>query len=132
MLLNRAPTLHRLSIQLSNRCWLKAGPSRSILWFAALQRGFDGDQMPVHVPLSAEAQAEAKILMASKHNLLLPKDGTPAITPTKDIVLGIYYLTLTDHDDPEQVTEEEVPHKYASMDEAIMAYETKKVGLHDL
>ncbi len=59
---------------------------------------FDGDQMPVHVPLSAEAQAEARILMASNHNLLLPKDGSPSITPQKDVVLGVYYLTLVDND----------------------------------
>jgi DNA-directed RNA polymerase subunit beta' len=133
VLLNRAPTLHRLSIQAFEPV-LVEGRAIQIhpLVCPPYNADFDGDQMPVHVPLSAEAQAEAKILMASKHNLLLPKDGTPAITPTKDIVLGIYYLTLTDHDDPEQVTEEEVPHKYASMDEAIMAYETKKVGLHDL
>ncbi|HHY12320.1 MAG TPA: DNA-directed RNA polymerase subunit beta' [Firmicutes bacterium] len=133
VLLNRAPTLHRLSIQAFEPV-LVEGRAIQIhpLVCPPYNADFDGDQMPVHVPLSAEAQAEAKILMASKHNLLLPKDGTPAITPTKDIVLGIYYLTLASHDNPELVDEQEIPHKYVSMDEAIMAYETKNVGLHDL
>ncbi|MGI6661167.1 MAG: DNA-directed RNA polymerase subunit beta' [Bacillota bacterium] len=133
VLLNRAPTLHRLSIQAFEPV-LVEGRAIQIhpLVCPPYNADFDGDQMPVHVPLSAEAQAEAKILMASKHNLLLPKDGTPAVTPTKDIVLGIYYLTLAAHDNPEEVTEQEVPYKYSSIDEAIMAYETRKVGLHDL
>ena len=77
-------------------------------------------------------QAEAKILMASIHNLLRPKDGTPAITPTQDIVLGIYYLTLTDEDNPEQVDESKILKKYVSIDEVIMAYETGGAGLHEL
>ena len=93
---------------------------------------FDGDQMPVHVPLSAEAQAESKILMSSVYNLLLPKDGTPAVTPTKDVVLGIYYLTLSETEDLATVEEEVCDKRYGSMDEVIMAYETGVVGLHDM
>lgn len=133
VLLNRAPTLHRLSIQAFEPV-LVEGRAIQIhpLVCPPYNADFDGDQMPVHVPLSAEAQAEAKILMSSRHNLLLPKDGTPAVTPTKDIVLGLYYLTLTEHDDPESLNEAEIPKKYASIDEAIMAYETRHVGLHDL
>ncbi len=133
VLLNRAPTLHRLSIQAFEPV-LVEGRAIQIhpLVCPPYNADFDGDQMPVHVPLSAEAQAEAKILMASIHNLLLPKDGTPAITPTKDIVLGIYYLTLTDEDNPEQVDEGKILKKYVSIDEVIMAYETGGAGLHEL
>ncbi len=80
---------------------------------------FDGDQMPVHVPLSAEAQAEAKILMASNHNLLLPKDGSPSITPTKDVVLGIYYLTLENHEN----REDKDLKAFESVDAATLAYD---------
>ncbi len=133
VLLNRAPTLHRLSIQAFEPVLIE-GRAIQIhpLVCPPYNADFDGDQMPVHVPLSAEAQAEAKILMASNHNLLLPKDGTPAVTPTKDIVLGIYYLTLTEDYDPEQVDEKNIHRKFASIDEAIMAYETGNVGLHEL
>jgi DNA-directed RNA polymerase subunit beta' len=133
VLLNRAPTLHRLSIQAFEPV-LVEGRAIQIhpLVCPPYNADFDGDQMPVHVPLSAEAQAEARILMASTHNLLLPKDGTPAVTPTKDIVLGIYFLTLTDAEDPEQVDEKDILKKYASIDEVIMAYETGGVRLHEL
>ena len=133
VLLNRAPTLHRLSIQAFEPV-LVEGKAIQIhpLVCPPYNADFDGDQMPVHVPLSAEAQAEAKILMSSTQNLLLPKDGTPAITPVKDIVLGIYYLTLIAHDNPEEITEKEIRHKYVSIDEAIMAYGTNNVGLHDV
>ncbi len=133
VLLNRAPTLHRLSIQAFEPVLIE-GKAIQIhpLVCPPYNADFDGDQMPVHVPLSTEAQAEAKILMASKYNLLLPKDGTPAVTPTKDVVLGIYYLTLASHDDPEQLDEKDIPYKFASENEAIMAYETGNVGLHEV
>jgi DNA-directed RNA polymerase subunit beta' len=95
VLLNRAPTLHRLGIQAFEPV-LVEGRAIQIhpLVCTAYNADFDGDQMAVHVPLSAEAQAEARILMLSSRNLLNPKDGRPVVTPTQDMVLGIYYLTI--------------------------------------
>ena len=126
VLLNRAPTLHRLSIQAFEPV-LVEGRAIQIhpLVCPPYNADFDGDQMPVHVPLSAEAQAEAKILMASNHNLLLPKDGSPSITPTKDVVLGIYYMTLQEDDDrkPNELK------AFASVDAATLAYDVGAVGL---
>ncbi len=97
VLLNRAPTLHRLGIQAFEPV-LVEGRAIKIhpLVCTAYNADFDGDQMAVHVPLSAEARAEARLLMLSAHNLLNPKDGRPVATPTKDMVLGIYYLTSLD------------------------------------
>ncbi|MBE3519817.1 MAG: DNA-directed RNA polymerase subunit beta' [Firmicutes bacterium] len=127
VLLNRAPTLHRLSIQAFQPV-LVEGRAIQIhpLVCPPYNADFDGDQMPVHVPLSAEAQAEARILMMSVHNLLWPKDGTPVVTPSKDIVLGCYYLTLMD----EKSSEDGRVKSFASPDEAIMAYEHKAIKLH--
>jgi DNA-directed RNA polymerase subunit beta' len=97
VLLNRAPTLHRLGIQAFEPVLVEG---RAIklhpLVCVAYNADFDGDQMAVHVPLSAEAQAEARLLLLSANNLLNPKDGKPVVTPTKDMVLGIYYLTTMD------------------------------------
>ncbi|HHY35459.1 MAG TPA: DNA-directed RNA polymerase subunit beta' [Firmicutes bacterium] len=128
VLLNRAPTLHRLSIQAFQPV-LVEGRAIQIhpLVCPPYNADFDGDQMPVHVPLSAEAQAEARILMMSVHNLLWPKDGTPVVTPSKDIVLGCYYLTLMD----EKASEDGRIKSFANPDEAIMAYEHKAVKLHE-
>ena len=128
VLLNRAPTLHRLSIQAFEPV-LVEGRAIQIhpLVCPPYNADFDGDQMPVHVPLSAEAQAEAKILMASNKNLLLPKDGTPSITPTKDVVLGIYYLTLMDPDDRKEYELK----AFGSVDAAVLAYTIKAVKLHE-
>ncbi|MGI6643035.1 MAG: DNA-directed RNA polymerase subunit beta' [Bacillota bacterium] len=128
VLLNRAPTLHRLSIQAFEPV-LVEGRAIQIhpLVCPPYNADFDGDQMPVHVPLSVEAQAEAKILMASSQNLLLPKDGTPSITPQKDVVLGIYYLTLMDEDD-RPAKDRKV---FSNADEALMAYDTGIIGLHE-
>lgn len=128
VLLNRAPTLHRLSIQAFQPV-LVEGRAIQIhpLVCPPYNADFDGDQMPVHVPLSAEAQAEARILMMSVHNLLWPKDGTPVVTPSKDIVLGCYYLTLMD----EKASQEGRVKWFASPDEAIMAYEQKVIKLHE-
>ncbi|HHW07868.1 MAG TPA: DNA-directed RNA polymerase subunit beta' [Clostridia bacterium] len=94
VLLNRAPTLHRLGIQAFEPV-LVEGRALQIhpLVCTAYNADFDGDQMAVHVPLSAEAQAEARLLMLSTHNILNPKDGRPVVTPTQDMVLGSYYLT---------------------------------------
>ena len=95
VLLNRAPTLHRLGIQAFEPV-LVEGRALQIhpLVCTAYNADFDGDQMAVHVPLSAEAQAEARLLMLASQNILNPKDGRPVVTPTQDMVLGAYYLTV--------------------------------------
>src|SRR5438309_4267019 len=94
VLLNRAPTLHRLGIQAFEPV-LVEGKAIQVhpLVCHAFNADFDGDQMAVHVPLSAEAQAEARILMLSSNNILSPAHGRPLATPTQDMVLGLYYLT---------------------------------------
>ena len=125
VLLNRAPTLHRLGIQafepvLVEGKALKLHP----LVCTAYNADFDGDQMAVHVPLSAEAQAEARFLMLAANNLLKPSDGKPVAVPTQDMVLGSYYLTLVK-------TEEPGTNKvFRDKNEAIMAYNDNVVGLH--
>lgn len=125
VLLNRAPTLHRLGIQafepvLVEGRALKLHP----LACTAYNADFDGDQMAVHVPLSSEAQAEARFLMLAAGNLLKPSDGQPVTVPTQDMVLGSYYLTL---DKDGELGEGKV---FRSMDEAIIAYEAKAIALH--
>jgi len=125
VLLNRAPTLHRLGIQafepvLVEGRALKLHP----LVCSAYNADFDGDQMAVHVPLSAEAQAEARFLMLSANNLLAPKDGKPIAVPTQDMVLGSYYLTI------ERKGEKGEGKIFSSQDEAVMAYDSGFVGLH--
>jgi DNA-directed RNA polymerase subunit beta' len=125
VLLNRAPTLHRLGIQafepvLVEGRALKLHP----LVCTAYNADFDGDQMAVHVPLSAEAQSEARFLMLSANNLLAPKDGKPITVPTQDMVLGSYYLTIERDGEPGEGK------VFGSLDEAIMAYESSELGLH--
>ncbi|MCY1714196.1 DNA-directed RNA polymerase subunit beta' [Caproiciproducens galactitolivorans] len=125
VLLNRAPTLHRLGIQafepvLVEGRALKLHP----LACTAYNADFDGDQMAVHVPLSAEAQAEARFLMLAAGNLLKPSDGRPVTVPTQDMVLGSYYLTLDKDGEPGEGK------IFRNYDEAIMAYDAKVVGLH--
>lgn len=124
VLLNRAPTLHRLGIQ-SFEPVLVEGRALQIhpLVCTAYNADFDGDQMAVHVPLAAESQAEARILMLSAHNILNPKDGRPVATPTQDMVLGCYYLTVLKEG---AKGEGKV---FSSYDEAKMAYETGVVSL---
>ena len=124
VLLNRAPTLHRLGIQafepvLVEGRALKLHP----LACTAYNADFDGDQMAVHVPLSAEAQAEARFLMLAANNLLKPSDGRPVTVPTQDMVLGSYWLTL---DRDGQIGEGKV---FRDVDEALMAYDTHVVNL---
>ncbi len=121
VLLNRAPTLHRLSIQAFEPVLVEG---RAIqlhpLVCAAFNADFDGDQMPVHVPLSAEAQAEARYLMLSSNNLLKPQDGKPVTVPTQDMVLGCYYLTI---EKPNPDVPEDAPLRaFSSVEEAEMAY----------
>lgn len=125
VMLNRAPTLHRLGIQafepvLVEGRALKLHP----LVCTAYNADFDGDQMAVHVPLSAEAQAEARFLMLAAGNLLKPSDGCPVAVPTQDMVLGSYYLTL---DKDGEIGEGKT---FIDFNEAIMAYEMKVISLH--
>ena len=134
VLLNRAPTLHRLGIQ-AFEPMLVEGKAIQVhpLVCAAFNADFDGDQMAVHVPLSAEAQAEARILMLSSNNILSPAHGAPLATPTQDMVLGLYYLTYSEVDVEEldPTTLEERPHPFRTAQEAELAYENGVVGLHD-
>jgi len=125
VLLNRAPTLHRLGIQAFEPI-LVEGRAIKIhpLVCTAYNADFDGDQMAVHVPLSAEAQAEARLLMLSTQNILKPQDGSPVVTPTQDMVIGIYYLTT------QKKGEKGEGKVFSSFDEVIMAYENKAVALH--
>jgi DNA-directed RNA polymerase subunit beta' len=129
VLLNRAPTLHRLGIQAFEPV-LVEGKAIQIhpLVCTAFNADFDGDQMAVHVPLSAEAQAEARVLMLSTNNILSPAHGRPIAVPTQDMVLGIYYLTL----EPEPVADPETIPVFASVDEAMMALDHKQVRLHSV
>lgn len=130
VLLNRAPTLHRLGIQ-SFEPVLVEGRAIQIhpLVCTAYNADFDGDQMAVHVPLSAEAQAEARILMLAPHNVLNPKDGAPVVAPTQDMVLGCYYLTSGDHREPESDGEDRKLKSFSSPDEAILAYDLNCISL---
>ncbi|GAB6934002.1 DNA-directed RNA polymerase subunit beta' [Calditerricola satsumensis] len=125
VLLNRAPTLHRLGIQAFEPVLVEG---RAIklhpLVCTAYNADFDGDQMAVHVPLSAEAQAEARILMLATNNILNPKDGKPVVTPTQDMVLGTYYLTI------EKEGAKGEGKVFASADEAIHAYQMGHIALH--
>ncbi len=125
VLLNRAPTLHRLSIQAFEPVLVEG---RAIklhpLVCTAFNADFDGDQMPVHVPLSAEAQAEARFLMLSANNLLKPMDGRAVAVPTQDMILGSYYLTMEKSGEPGE------GRIFRDFDEAMMAYENKQLGLH--
>jgi len=125
VLLNRAPTLHRLSIQAFEPV-LVEGKAIKLhpLVCKAFNADFDGDQMPVHVPLSAEAQAEARFLMLSANNLLKPVDGKAITVPSQDMVLGAFYLTLDKPGEPG------VGRVFRNFDEAVMAYENGQLGLH--
>jgi DNA-directed RNA polymerase subunit beta' len=126
VLLNRAPTLHRLGIQ-SFEPILVEGRAIQLhpLVCPAFNADFDGDQMAVHVPLSLEAQAEARLLMLASNNVLSPATGTPIITPSQDMVLGCYYLTANN-----PYEQKGAGQYFASMEDAIMAFEQGLVGLH--
>ena len=124
VMLNRAPTLHRLGIQAFEPV-LVEGRAMKLhpLVCTAFNADFDGDQMAVHVPLSAEAQTEARVLMLSANNLLRPQDGGPVTIPSQDMILGAYYLTYSRD-------EGDVDHAFADVDEAMMAYDAGLVTLH--
>jgi DNA-directed RNA polymerase subunit beta' len=136
VLLNRAPTLHRLGIQAFEPV-LVEGKAIQIhpLVCHAFNADFDGDQMAVHLPLSAEAQAEARILMLSSNNVLSPAHGRPLATPSQDMVIGGYYLTYCKHDLTEMTAEDFDPRplRFGSEDEIILALEAKqeRAGLQD-
>ena len=125
VLLNRAPTLHRLSIQAFEPVLVEG---RAIklhpLVCTAFNADFDGDQMPVHVPLSAEAQAEARFLMLSANNLLKPMDGKAVAVPSQDMILGSYYLTMEKDGEPGEGS------CYRDFNEAMTAYRNGVLGLH--
>ncbi len=138
VMLNRAPTLHRLGIQAFEPVLVEG---RAIklhpLACTAFNADFDGDQMAVHVPLSAEAQAEARMLMLAANNLLKPSDGKPVAVPTQDMVIGSYYLTMIKDGEPgcprtEVINGKEVTkyNIYRDKDEAMMAYQEGSLGLH--
>ncbi len=145
VMLNRAPTLHRLSIQAFEPVLIEG---RAIklhpLVCGAFNADFDGDQMAVHVPLSVEAQAEARFLMLASNNILKLSDGKPVMSPSQDMVMGAYYLTLLKKKIGEKYNEKgrkdengtvygvpEYTVSYTSPEEAIMAYQTGKIGLQD-
>ena len=125
VMLNRAPTLHRLGIQAFEPVLVEG---RAIklhpLTCTAFNADFDGDQMAVHVPLSAEAQAEARLLMLSANNLLRPQDGGPVTVPTQDMVLGSYYLTYVNKEEPG------AGKVFVSEDEVMLAYNDHIIGIH--
>src|SRR5437764_255654 len=146
VLLNRAPTLHRLGIQAFEPV-LVEGKAIQIhpLVCHAFNADFDGDQMAVHLPLSSEAQAEARLLMLSANNILSPAHGAPLATPTQDMVLGAYYLTYGPNPDDLEALQQKVqagkwnersdgkrPHVFRSAQEAELSYEHGMVSLHDL
>ena len=125
VLLNRAPTLHRLGIQAFEPV-LVGGKAIRLhpLVCPAFNADFDGDQMAVHVPLSEEAQAEARLLMLGSGNILKPSDGKPIVTPAQDMVLGNYYITM------EKAGEEGEGRVFKNTNEALMAYERRELTLH--
>src|SRR5262245_41341624 len=124
VLLNRAPTLHRLGIQ-AFEPQLIEGKAIQIhpLVCTAFNADFDGDQMAVHLPLSAEAQAEARILMLSTNNILMPADGRPVTMPTQDMIIGIFFLTMLGENEPGE------GRAFASQSEAIMAFDRGEIRL---
>ncbi len=127
VLLNRAPTLHRLGIQAFEPVLVEGKAIRvHPLVCSAFNADFDGDQMAVHVPLSPEAQAEARVLMLSTQNILLPANGFPIAVPSQDMVLGLYYITYTDEDFEGQ----EIKGLISSYDEAEAAYKEGTLKLH--
>ena len=131
VLLNRAPTLHRLGIQAFEPV-LVEGKAIKLhpLVCTAYNADFDGDQMAVHVPLSVEAQAEARFLMLSVNNILAPKDGSPITTPTQDMILGSYYLTHPGVEERNTPAEKGDGKIFTDFDEMLMAYRNGVVGLH--
>ncbi|MBX3396145.1 MAG: DNA-directed RNA polymerase subunit beta' [Phycisphaerae bacterium] len=129
VLLNRAPTLHRMGIQAFEPVLVEGNAIRiHPLVCRGFNADFDGDQMAVHLPLSIEAQAEAHVLMLATNNIFSPASGSPIMSPSQDIVMGVFYLTCEHHyfdkpDDPK--------HTFANPVEAMLAYDLKKIGIHE-
>ena len=124
VLLNRAPTLHRLSIQAFEPVLIGGKAIRlHPMVCSGFNADFDGDQMAIHVPLSEEAQAEARVLMLASNNILKPSDGTPVVTPGQDMIIGNYYITMEDAGLPNEGK------VYKNPNEALMAYERREITL---
>ena len=127
VLLNRAPTLHRLGIQAFEPIlWEGRAIKLHPLVCTAFNADFDGDQMACHLPLSVEAQSEARTLMLSVHNILSTKDGKPVAVPSQDMILGTYYLTVVREDTRDKAK------TFATYDEVMLAYESHIIGLQDI
>ena len=127
VLLNRAPTLHRLGIQAFEPIlWEGRAIKLHPLVCTAFNADFDGDQMACHLPLSVEAQSEARTLMLSVHNILSTKDGKPVAIPSQDMILGTYYLTVVREDTRDKAK------TFATYDEVMLAYESHIIGLQDI
>ncbi len=125
VLLNRAPTLHRLGIQAFEPVLIGGKAIRlHPLVCAGFNADFDGDQMAIHVPLSEDAKAEARVLMLSANNILTPKDGSPIVAPSQDMILGNYYITIEEAGLPNEGK------VYRNSTEALMAYERREISLH--
>jgi DNA-directed RNA polymerase subunit beta' len=147
VLLNRAPTLHRMGIQAFEPVLVEGNAIKiHPLVCTGFNADFDGDQMAVHLPLSVEAQAEASVLMLSTHNIFSPANGNPIISPSQDIVMGVYYITAMPEAPPEDVARELISRseslssdmvkamrrypEFKDPVEALMAYDLKKIGVH--
>ncbi len=141
VLLNRAPTLHRLSIQAFEPVLIEGRAIKiSPLVCGPFNADFDGDQMAVHLPLSIEAQAEARFLMLSANNILKLADGKSVMSPTQDMIIGAYYLTIVRREEgktynalgkPDENGEEYIPPVFSSFDEALMSYQLKETHCQD-
>ena len=129
VLLNRAPTLHRMGIQAFEPVLVEGNAIRiHPLVCGGFNADFDGDQMAVHLPLSVEAQAEAHVLMLSTHNVFSPANGKPIISASQDIVMGVYFMTITKGDD--DIADDKLP-RFKDATEALLAYDAGLVDLHD-
>jgi DNA-directed RNA polymerase subunit beta' len=130
VLLNRAPTLHRMGIQAFEPVLVEGNAIRlHPLVCGGFNADFDGDQMAVHLPLSVEAQAEAHVLMMSTHNIFSPASGKPIISPSQDIVMGVYYITYMPQDQKDR--EESECRSFKDRKDAILAYEHRTIGMHE-
>ncbi len=132
VLLNRAPTLHRMGIQAFEPVLVEGNAIKiHPLVCTGFNADFDGDQMAVHLPLSIEAQTEAHVLMLSTNNIFSPSNGSPIISPSQDIVMGVYYITATQPGVKlNELDEKDLP-AYRDQTEAILAFDTKKINIHD-
>jgi len=129
VLLNRAPTLHRMGIQAFEPVLVEGNAIKvHPLVCTAYNADFDGDQMAVHLPLSVEAQVEAQVLMMSTHNIFSPANGNPIVSPSQDIVMGVYFLTAAPIDKP--AANAKVP-AFSSVQEMLLAHDLGKIGVHE-